>query len=714
MASMKDLLNNKKISDKRVIFKYTDYDVMISAYSIYDVLCLQAKTVKTSPENLEYGKDGAYQTDTIEITAEVFVTCRTDADAPYSQQEIQQLPETELYFNLEDVTLTAHSTSNIVYFGKTLWVKSTKKDIDTDAATVGYGQSRSVPITVSADIDDNAELQETSAEVVLAKFFAAVAGNEYYITGSDCSVEVTNTYEAEKDSILDALAKSYQNAEIAVALSTNLKQYFADGSNAGADDVAVIEYIVKMLTLETISSYNNAENWAERLGNLAADTLKGKLLSKLGLSSSAIGGTDTVYAYAQYTGTNGKTIDLKIPVAIYMLNDKIYGGTGSIFYSMDGKAITDTRKVWENSGDTLTYTNMKNFADCMVDYVKIAYDGAWGKNANKCAEYLIGQPLANLFGTVKTVNSAAKILGINVRIPTSASDAVFKFTLSLSKKTASIECPVDVYVYNSAGQVCGAIENNEINPYFSDENVVLRVDGDKKYVTLYNDDYRLLLVGNDSGKMKYQIDEYADGELVRSVTTVDIPLEEGTAYHGSIPESLYTSIEIYELVGKGEDVTIPVTNDEYFVQDKVSGTVTSHGEDTQSTTISLIRVGEAEASYQTTVSGSGAQNYSISGVEDGDYTLRVEKQDHVTREYEITVSGGSVEQKLEIYLLGDINGDGKVTTIDAALANSHARGVSLLEGYALACADTAGNDGKVTTIDVARINAHAREVNLLW
>lgn len=570
-AKMKELLNNKKISDKRVIFKYTDNDVIISIYSIYDVLCLQAKNVQASPEKLEYSTDGTYQKDTIEVTADVFVTVDLSQDAPYSPSDIGQLKETDLYFNLEDITLTAFSASNIVYFGKTLWMKSTKKEIETNATTIGYGQNRSISLTVSADIDDDAEPEETSATVLITKFFASVAGDSYSIAFADCYVEVTNQCEVEKESTLDALAKSYENADITVGLSANLNQYFADGSNGGADDVAVIEYIVKMLTLETISSYNNAEDWAERLENLAAEKLRNALLSKLGLSSSVIGGTDTVYVYAQYTGTNDKTVDLKIPVAIYMQGDKIYGGTGTILYSTDGKKISNTSKNWNIAG-TLTYVNMSNFADCMINYVKAAYNQAWGKSANKWADTLVGAPLTNLFKAVKRFNDAAKILNINVKLPTSTADAIFQFSLNQVKKSASIECPVDVYVYNSYGQICGAIEDNAINPYFSDESVVLSVVGDKKYVTLYNDNYSILFVGNGRGTMKYQIDEYADGELVRSVTTVDIPLEEGTVYCGYIPESLYTSTEIYELIGEDEDETIPVTSDEYFVHNEVAHT----------------------------------------------------------------------------------------------------------------------------------------------
>jgi len=69
---------------------------------------------------------------------------------------------------------------------------------------------------------------------------------------------------------------------------------------------------------------------------------------------------------------------------------------------------------------------------------------------------------------------------------------------------------------------------------------------------------------------------------------------------------------------------------------------------------------------------------------------------------------------LKIHLLGDVTGEGDVTTIDFARANAHAKGTSTLTGYELQCADTVKSDGLVTTADAARINAHARGTSALW
>ena len=145
----------------------------------------------------------------------------------------------------------------------------------------------------------------------------------------------------------------------------------------------------------------------------------------------------------------------------------------------------------------------------------------------------------------------------------------------------------------------------------------------------------------------------------------------------------------------------------------VSGNVESFNSGTDPVTIQLIEQGQSEAAYEAVVKGNSA-TYSIANVLPGTYTMKVMKKNHVTREYTITVGSSNVTQDVKIHLKGDINGDGKITIVDYAKANSHARGVTWLTGYELKCADVVANDGKVTMADAGRINAHARKTSLLW
>ena len=162
---------------------------------------------------------------------------------------------------------------------------------------------------------------------------------------------------------------------------------------------------------------------------------------------------------------------------------------------------------------------------------------------------------------------------------------------------------------------------------------------------------------------------------------------------------------------QGEDDEYPVLGDAPGVT--VSGMVTSFGEESEKTTVQLFPSGSETPAFSVTLTGTHAM-YSFEGVEAGTYTMKVSKANHVTREYTVVVGNSPIPLDAKIHLLGDIDGNGTVTTMDAMRANSHARGVTLLTDYALKCADVVGTDGTVTTMDAMRINAHAKGSNLLW
>ena len=162
---------------------------------------------------------------------------------------------------------------------------------------------------------------------------------------------------------------------------------------------------------------------------------------------------------------------------------------------------------------------------------------------------------------------------------------------------------------------------------------------------------------------------------------------------------------------QGEDDEYPVLGDAPGVT--VSGMVTSFGEESEQTTVQLFPSGSDTPAFSITLTGTHAM-YSFTGVEAGTYTMKVSKANHVTREYTVVVGNSPIPLDAKIHLLGDIDGNGTVTTMDAMRANSHARGVTFLTDYALKCADVVGTDGTVTTMDAMRINAHAKGSNLLW
>ena len=137
-------------------------------------------------------------------------------------------------------------------------------------------------------------------------------------------------------------------------------------------------------------------------------------------------------------------------------------------------------------------------------------------------------------------------------------------------------------------------------------------------------------------------------------------------------------------------------------------------------TVSLFADGSAEPKYTVSVlggtkdsSGQYTTTYDIPEVAPGTYTMQVSKKNHVTREYTITVGTDALTQDVKIHLMGDINGDGRISIGDINQANLHAKGKKILLGYELACADING-DGKVTISDVNKLNLHNKGKSFLW
>ena len=152
----------------------------------------------------------------------------------------------------------------------------------------------------------------------------------------------------------------------------------------------------------------------------------------------------------------------------------------------------------------------------------------------------------------------------------------------------------------------------------------------------------------------------------------------------------------------------------------VSGTVKNYNSAADKVTVQLIQQGHSEPAYETIVSSGtkvGNQytaSYSISGIASGTYTMRVMKNKHVTREYTVTVSGDAKTQNAEIWLLGDVNGDGFINMTDASQIERKFNGKTSvfdtgdakIKAYRLKVANVYFSDDNINTTDAAQIKRY--------
>lgn len=81
---------------------------------------------------------------------------------------------------------------------------------------------------------------------------------------------------------------------------------------------------------------------------------------------------------------------------------------------------------------------------------------------------------------------------------TTFKDEVWKL-LVWPTTNAKIACPVDVFVYNQNGDLCGSIENDVVTQ--SSNEFGLSVKGETKYITDLEDLYTIKYVATDNGTM---------------------------------------------------------------------------------------------------------------------------------------------------------------------------------------------------------------------
>ena len=187
-------------------------------------------------------------------------------------------------------------------------------------------------------------------------------------------------------------------------------------------------------------------------------------------------------------------------------------------------------------------------------------------------------------------------------------------------------------------------------------------------------------------------------------------VKSGTFTMGYSDTEVNTAPLTYVTTGMTYNVeTVAVKGVNYTGTVQTFATSTDNGEEL--TTIELILDGEVM--YSTTVAGTGVQNFTIEGVVAGTYTVKVSKKDHVTREYEIVVADEAIEEELQIHLLGDVNGDGRITVQDYSRTLRHVKKTTTLEGYEYDCADIDGND-KLNVQDYSRSLRHVKKTALLW
>ena len=183
---------------------------------------------------------------------------------------------------------------------------------------------------------------------------------------------------------------------------------------------------------------------------------------------------------------------------------------------------------------------------------------------------------------------------------------------------------------------------------------------------------------------------------------------DGTEYTEVIPTQVDKENRTFTFV-TGSFSTFIVANSAIGVE--LTGTVQSFGEESDPVKIELLDM-ENEVIKETSVYGNTAA-YSIESIQVGTYKVRVSKKNHVTRLYEVPLDEQNSELDMQILLLGDVTGDGKVNVKDKRAIFKHLQGNGLLTDYLLLVGDVNG-DGAINVKDKRLLYKHIAGTVSLW
>ncbi len=418
-------------------------------------------------------------------------------------------------------------------------------DIFVEGDYIPENVSNSLSIEASLKLDDffdqisvpvgNMDLQREKEEAQKAKRESAKALE-------DAANGLSSVNRAIDESLLNEYFTAAQVKSIDRQINIWLSGLIMTATMIREDENGVIDTILKKTGLDK-------------------DSIMKKALAKLGVNENLLTTIGNTRATTRiFVPQNDIIVYCSVDMQFNAFKESPpYAGFGTLdYYIIDGG-----KKRKPLATGMITYTDLNGFTSKLQkvaeNTIKSAYGDVWGKSADKVAEMIVGETMCKILK--KTTGGTF-------------SDNLFTLfenqTVNYMKKT-SIHCPVDVYVYDAEGNICGAIENNIVDPSYN--SVFMYVEGDEKFICFTEDDYTIRFVGSDTGEMKYVVEEYSDHNLLRSVEYANVPLSKGKEYYSSIPDAVYLDHVVYDLI-YGMD-SIPASSDGW--QDNLEKRVSTSG-----------------------------------------------------------------------------------------------------------------------------------------
>lgn len=309
----------------------------------------------------------------------------------------------------------------------------------------------------------------------------------------------------------------------------------------GIDDNSLTRLKKELLTEIIMSSAPE-----DSLSDQIADDLMSKVFGEY--KSPVSGSKYTVpLRYVFETPDYGMlTVQFTCNINSFTLNSSKYALYATVDYEVLQQDKDSGDKSWPSykKGDfaQIAFADVKAYTDAAYDVakeaIKDAYDDVWGKQANQIADFLFDD-------VVKAILKATK---------TSFSDVMWKI-MTWPTENMSVACPVDIFIYDANGNLCGSIESNQVTKTSTEFG--LSVSGNVKYVTGLRDNYKVIYKATGNGSMDIAITEYTGYESpLRAITFKAVPLAQDETYTQNIAGEVLAEVNGYKLIADAEEKDI--------------------------------------------------------------------------------------------------------------------------------------------------------------
>lgn len=247
-------------------------------------------------------------------------------------------------------------------------------------------------------------------------------------------------------------------------------------------------------------------------------------------------------------------VDLICNLSNFILNDSEFALTGDLSYQIINPPAA-LRYKQEGKFGAINQYDIKAFADAayaLAEKVikKGSYDETVGYAADQVADMIFSE-------TTKVILS---------ELDYTPSELLWEL-MTWPTKSYRIACPVDVFVYDSAGNRCGAIVGGLVAKV-PDASFELQEEGDVKYILNLEDGYQVQCVAYSFGTMDVDISEGGGYEQpVRLISFQDVPLVPQEKFTQNVPDGIGEDVSQYTLASSGYDGTSvrPADSEELLV-----------------------------------------------------------------------------------------------------------------------------------------------------